>query len=293
MATFSLSPCHAPADGHGRCRGFAPIQPLASAAWAWPISSWACCFWPWCWPPIGPAIIRNFAFHLAGDRYALALFFYTTILLLLTRVISLGVDYGLFLIEHRYHLSRQRLRGWMWDQAKGFLLVFVVSQALVQVVYMFIRWMPHWWWVAGWLLFMLLTVLVAHVAPVLLFPLFFRFRALDDQELTARLTRMGEKAGARVRGVYEWTLSDRTRKANAALIGLGKTRRIVISDTLLATCTPDEIEAVLAHEVGHHSSNHLLKAICFQGAAALLRLLVRQAGHPLGGVRLAASAGAD
>ena len=233
---------------------------------------------------------RNFAFHLAGDRYALALFYYTTILLLLTRVISLGVDYGLFLIEHRYHLSRQRLRGWMWDQAKSFLLVFVVSQALVQVVYMFIRWMPHWWWVAGWLLFMLLTVLVAHVAPVLLFPLFFRFRALDDQELTARLTRMGEKAGARVRGVYEWTLSDRTRKANAALIGLGKTRRIVISDTLLATCTPDEIEAVLAHEVGHHSSNHLLKAICFQGAAAFfgfwcVKLAIRWAEfdwqHPL------------
>ena len=103
---------------------------------------------------------RDFAFHLAGDRPALALFYYTTILLLLTRVVSLGVDYALFLVEHRYHLSRQRLRGWMWDQAKGFLLVFVVSQALVQVVYLLIRWMPHWWWVAGWLLFMLLTVVV-------------------------------------------------------------------------------------------------------------------------------------
>ena len=233
---------------------------------------------------------RDFAFRLAGDRPALALFYYTTILLLLTRVVSLGVDYALFLVEHRYHLSRQRLRGWMWDQAKGFLLVFVVSQALVQVVYLLIRWMPHWWWVAGWLLFMLLTVVVAHVAPVVFFPIFFRFRALDDVDLTERLTRMGEKAGARIRGVYEWTLSDRTRKANAALIGLGKTRRIVLSDTLLATCTPDEIEAILAHEVGHHSSHHLLKAICFQGAVAFfgfwsVKLAIRWAEfdwqHPL------------
>ncbi len=111
---------------------------------------------------------------------------------------------------------------------------------------------------------MLFSVLMAQIAPVLLFPLFFRFRALGDEDLTARLTRLSEKAGAKVRGVYEWMLSEKTKKANAALMGLGRTRRIVISDTLLSSCDHDEIEAVLAHELGHHVYRHMLKGIAVQ-----------------------------
>lgn len=225
---------------------------------------------------------RNFAVSLAGDHHAAALFVYTSILLLLTKFLSLGLDYYCFLIEHRYHLSNQRLRGWAWDQSKGFALTFVFSQVLVQMVYLLIRLQPQWWWVTGWILFMLLSVLLAHIAPVLLFPLFFRFRALADEELTARLTRMSEKAGAKVRGVYEWNLSEKTKKANAALMGLGRTRRIVISDTLLATCNHDEIEAVLAHELGHQVYRHMWKAIAVQGVITFmgfwcLKLAVRWA----------------
>ena len=207
---------------------------------------------------------RNFALRAASDHYAVALFIYTSILLLLTKVLSLGLDYYGFLIEHRYHLSNQRLRGWAWDQIKGFVLIFFFGQMLVQLIYFLIRWQPHWWWVTAWALFMVLSVILAQLAPVLLFPLFFRFRALDDEDLTARLTRLSENAGAKVRGVYEWMLSEKTKKANAALMGLGRTRRVVISDTLLATCNHDEIEAVLAHELGHHVYRHMLKGIAVQ-----------------------------
>ena len=232
--------------------------------------------------------IRNFAVRFAGDRHAAALFVYTTILLLLTKLLSLGPDYYSFLIEHRYHLSNQRLRGWAWDQCKEFALTFVFGQALVQMVYLLIRLQPQWWWVTCWILFMLLNVLLAQLAPVLLFPLFFRFRSLADEELTARLTRLSEKAGAKVRGVYEWNLSEKTKKANAALMGLGRTRRIVISDTLLATCNHDEIEAVLAHELGHQVYRHMLKVDCGAGRDYLSRLLVPEAGGPLGCLRLEA-----
>jgi Zn-dependent protease with chaperone function len=207
---------------------------------------------------------RNFAVRLAGDRYAVALFLYTTILLLLTKFLSLGLDYYSFLIEHRYHLSHQRLRSWAWDETKGFALAFVFGQLLVQVIYLLIRWQPQWWWVTAWVLFLLFSVLLAQIAPVLLFPLFFRFHVLNDEELTARLKQMCERAGARIRGVYEWKLSEKTRKANAALMGLGRTRRIVISDTLLGTCSHDEIEAVLAHELGHHVHRHMPKGIVVQ-----------------------------
>jgi STE24 endopeptidase len=225
---------------------------------------------------------RNFAVRVAGDRHAAALFVYTSILLLLTKALSLGLDYYSFLIEHRYHLSNQRLRGWVWDQTKGFALMFAFCQLLVQMLYLLIRLQPQWWWVTGWALFMVLNVLLAHIAPILLFPLFFRFRKLDDQELTLRLTRLSEKAGAKVRGVYEWMISEKTRKANAALMGLGRTRRIVISDTLLATCNHDEIEAVLAHELGHHVYRHMPIGIAVQGVVTFfgfwcLKLAVRWA----------------
>jgi STE24 endopeptidase len=215
--------------------------------------------------------IRNFAVRVAGGyRHALALFVYTALLLLIVRVLTLGLDYYLFLIEHRFHLSNQKLRGWAWDQCKGFIISLVLGELLAQAVYFLIRWQPHWWWVSCWLLFLLFSVLLAHLAPVVLFPLFFRFRALEDDELAARLLRLSERAGTRVRGVYEWKLSAKSRKANAAVMGLGRTRRIVISDTLLGICDHDEIEAVLAHELGHHVYRHMLKAILMQGAVSFL-----------------------
>ena len=225
---------------------------------------------------------RNFAVRLAGDRHAAALFLYTSILLLLTGFLGLGLDYLGFRLEHRYRLSHQRLRSWAWDQAKGFALTFLFSQVLVQLVYLLIRLQPQWWWVTGWAVLMLFSVLMAQIAPVVLFPIFFRFRVLDNEELTARLTRMCERAGARIRGVYEWQLSEKTKKANAALMGLGRTRRIVISDTLLQTCNEDEIEAVLAHELGHHVYRHMWKAIAVQSAVMFfgfwcLKLAVRWA----------------
>jgi STE24 endopeptidase len=225
---------------------------------------------------------RNFAVRIAGDHHAIALFLYTSILVLLTKALSLGLDYYSFLIEHRYRLSNQRLRSWAWDQIKSFALTFLISQALVQMLYFLIRLQPQWWWVTAWALVLILSVLLAHIAPVVLFPLFFRFRALGDEELTARLTRLSERAGAKVRGVYEWILSEKTRKANAALMGLGRTRRIVISDTLLETCNHDEIEAVLTHELGHHVHRHMLKAIAVQGAITFfgfwcLKLAIRWA----------------
>ena len=225
---------------------------------------------------------RNFAVRIAGDSHAAALFLYTTILLLLARFVGLGLDYCGFRIEHRYRLSHQRLRSWAWDQAKGFALTFVFSQVLVQLMYLLIRMQPQWWWVTAWAVLLLFSVLLAQIAPVVLFPIFFRFRVLTDEELTSRLTRMCERAGAKIRGVYEWKLSEKTKKANAALMGLGRTRRIVISDTLLQTCNHDEIEAVLAHELGHHVYRHMWKAIAVQGVVTFfgfwcLKLAIRWA----------------
>ena len=122
----------------------------------------------------------------------------------------------------------------------------------------------------AWALFLVLFVVLAQLAPLILFPIFYKFEPLHDEELKGRLVRLGERAGTRVRGIYKWHLSEKSKKANAALTGLGRTRRIILADTLLDNYSPDEIEAVLAHELGHHVHRHILKSILVQAAITLL-----------------------
>jgi STE24 endopeptidase len=112
-------------------------------------------------------------------------------------------------------------------------------------------------------------VLLAQLAPVVLFPIFYKFEPLENEELKHRLVVLSERAGTRVRGVYKWNLSEKSKKANAALTGLGATRRIILADTLLDNYSDDEIEAVLAHELGHHVRRHMLKSIFVQAGITL------------------------
>jgi STE24 endopeptidase len=111
--------------------------------------------------------------------------------------------------------------------------------------------------------------MLAQIAPVVLFPIFYKFEPLENEDLKRRLVRLGERAGTRVRGVYKWNLSEKSKKANAALTGLGSTRRIILADTLLDNYSADEIEAVLAHELGHHVHRHILKSIAVQAGITL------------------------
>jgi STE24 endopeptidase len=209
--------------------------------------------------------LRDLAFRIAGgENYVLALFVYLLFLTLLSKALGLGIDFYGFRLEHQYHLSNQRWRGWMWDQLKGFFVSLVISAILAEIFYLLVRKFPQSWWIVAWAAFTVLFVLFAQIAPVVLFPIFYKFRPLDNSELRSRLTRLSENAGTRVRGVYDWNLSEKSRKANAALTGWGATRRIILSDTLLAGYTDDEIEAVLAHELGHHVRRHILKSMIVQ-----------------------------
>jgi STE24 endopeptidase len=204
------------------------------------------------------------------QNYSLAVFYYVFLLIVIARVLGLGMDYYGFRLEHRYQLSNQKLRSWLWDEAKGFLVAVILGGLLVELLYFIIRHFPQYWWVLAWLGFLVVTVLLAQLAPVLLFPIFYKFEPLGDEELKARLIRLGERAGTRVRGVYKWQLSEKSKKANAALTGLGNTRRIILADTLLDNYSPDEIEAVLAHELGHHVHKHIMKGIAVQAVVTFV-----------------------
>jgi STE24 endopeptidase len=212
--------------------------------------------------------IRDIAYR--SQSYALAVFLYTLMLVVLSKFVGLGLDYYGFRLEHRYKLSNQKLRGWIWDEVKGLLVSAVLAGVLVEMLYFIIRQFPEHWWLLAWLGFLGVAVLMAQLAPVVLFPIFYKFEPLQDEELKSRLVRLGERAGTRVRGVYKWHLSEKSKKANAALTGLGNTRRIILADTLLDNYSPDEIEAVLAHELGHHVHKHILKSIGVQAGVTFL-----------------------
>ena len=209
-------------------------------------------------------MLRDIAYKATFQHYSLAVFLYLVMLLLLGKGLGLGLDYYSFRLEHRYQLSNLRLRAWIRDEIKGFVVGVVLAGIVAELLYFIMRQAPQHWWLVAWAAFLGLFVLLAQLAPVVLFPIFYKFAPLEDEELKARLVRLGERAGTRVRGVYQWKLSEKSKKANAALTGLGNTRRIILADTLLANYSADEIEAVLAHELGHHVHRHIFKSILVQ-----------------------------
>ena len=208
--------------------------------------------------------LRDLAYQAGGQHYALAVGFYLIMLLIIAKVIGIGFSYYGFRLEHSFNLSNQKFRGWVWDEIKGFLLGLVLGLLAVELLYFLIREFPQRWWLLMWAIFTGFFVLMAQLAPVVLFPIFYKFEPLQDEELKTRLVRLGAHSGTQVRGVYKWHLSEKSKKANAALTGIGNTRRIILADTLLGNYSPDEIEAVLAHELGHQVHKHILKMIGMQ-----------------------------
>jgi STE24 endopeptidase len=190
---------------------------------------------------------------------------YVVSLSLLNEIVSLPLGfYSGFLLERRYDLSNETLRAWAVDQAKAFGISLILGGGAVGLIYALIRLSPHHWWLSCGAVFAVLIVGLTNLAPVVLLPLFYSVRPLDRDALRTRLLTLAERAGARVLGAYEWGLATRTRKANAALAGLGATRRILVSDTMLAEYSDDEIEVVLAHEIAHHVHGDIWKGIVFE-----------------------------
>jgi STE24 endopeptidase len=163
--------------------------------------------------------LRDWSFDLSGQRYALALLAYVAMLTLITQLIGLPLDFYSFRLEHRYQLSNQKLGSWLWDQLKEWLVGLVLGALVLELIYFTIRHAPDLWWLIAWVVVMGLFVVFAQLAPVLLLPLFYKFVPLEDDSLKQRLVKL-----TRVRGVYEWKLSEKSKKANAALTGLGATR---------------------------------------------------------------------
>ena len=162
--------------------------------------------------------------------------------------------YSDFVLPHRFGQSNQDFKAWVVDQLKGLAIGAPLGLLVLELVYLALRLTGGWWWLwtgAGILVF---TVLLSNLAPILIMPLFNKYIPLGEEhaDLAERLMKLAENANAKVRGVFKFDMSKRTKSANAGLTGIGNTRRIVLGDTLINEFSADEIEAVLAHELGHH-----------------------------------------
>ncbi|MGD2058592.1 MAG: M48 family metallopeptidase [Anaerolineales bacterium] len=182
-------------------------------------------------------------------------------------ILTIPLDYySGFVLPHRYDQSNQTLREWIWDGVKSMSISLVIGLPLLIGLYALLRGTgDSWWlWAAGGYTFF--GVILTSLAPVLLMPIFYEIKPLaeDRQDLAERLTGLAERSGTRVEGVYRMDMSRRTKAANAALAGLGRTRRILLGDTLLDNFTPDEIETILAHELGHHVHHDIPSGIAAQ-----------------------------
>jgi Zn-dependent protease with chaperone function len=219
----------------------------------------------------GAALLRDVALQLTGGHFYFAIVLVALALGALHSVVSVPLAiFSGFVLERRYELSRQSFRGWLNDYLKGLAVGVLLGLPALLLVYFTMAQVPGWWWAIAGAVFAVLIIGLANVAPVLLLPLFFSFMPLRRQELRARLEMLAARAGTRIVGVYEWALGAKTRKANAALTGLGATRRILVSDTMLEQYSDDEIEVVLAHELGHHVHHDIWRALALETALILL-----------------------
>jgi STE24 endopeptidase len=175
-------------------------------------------------------------------------------------VINLPLSYyeG-FTLPHRFDQSTQTLKDWVIDQLKELALSAAFGLLVIEIIYAVLRAAPDTWWLTAAGIMLILNVLIANLAPVFLMPLFNKYVPLDDeyQDLAQKLINLAKRANVQVSGVFKFDMSRRTKSANAALTGLGNTRRIILGDTLLKEFSVDEIETVMAHELGHQAHNDI------------------------------------
>jgi STE24 endopeptidase len=218
--------------------------------------------------------LRDWAAGLAGANPTLIVILYVLMLSLAFDAATLPFGfYRGFLLERRYGLSTETMGHWLKDHAKAVLIGVVFAEFGAVFVYFALRKWPAYWWAIAGLGYSAVAIVLVSLGPVVLLPLFFTFKPLEKASLRDRLTALASKAGTHIMGVYEWTLSDRTKKANAALTGMGHSRRILLSDTLLADYSDDEIEVILAHELAHHVHRDIWTSVLYDMALTFMGFL--------------------
>lgn len=195
---------------------------------------------------------------------------YLFIIFILYYLLTLPLNiYGSFALEHKFNLTNQKLGSWLLDQLKVFILSYIFSLLLFGAFYFILKNYPTFWWLVISLVWMFFSLVIVRILPVVIVPLFFKYKPLADNVLKERIVALAKKMQVKILDVFEIDFSKKTLKANAAFVGWGKSRRVILADTLKDKYTHDEVEVILAHEFAHYKLKHLLKLISINALSTI------------------------
>jgi len=218
--------------------------------------------------------LENFLLNYFSNPYLLFISF-LFVIGIVGSVISFPISYySGFYLEHKYNLSNQTFWKWILEGLKGLLLSLVIGIPILLIFYFMLNYFGTNWWLPFAIIMFLISVVLSQIFPILIFPIFYKVTPIEDELLKSKITTLGERAGLKVENVYKFNMSKNTKKANAAFTGLGKTKRIILGDTLLDKYSIEEIESVIAHELGHFKRRHIVKNILIGTASSFLTLFV-------------------
>lgn len=203
--------------------------------------------------------LENFIREYVSSDYIVFVIFIISISLITSIITSPINFYSNYILEHKYHLSNQSLIKYFIDKIKSLIVSLVIGIPVLLLFFFLIRNYPDNWWLFFSVAMFFISVVLAQIFPILIFPLFFKIKPIEDEELTEAIKDLAEKSNFKFSKIYSFDLSSKTKKANAALAGIGRTKKIILGDTLLDLLSIDEIKTVLAHEIGHYKLKHIPK----------------------------------
>ena len=222
--------------------------------------------------------LADFARGISGSPW-IHVAVYGAVVVVATKLLFLPVNYFAgFHLEHRYELSNETLAGWALDELKSLGLSLVLGVIVLDVLYFMLRRAGDWWWVGAGIFFLVFGVVLSTIFPVVILPLFYKLQPLDNESLKQKLVALAQRVGAKVLGVYRMDMSEKTKKANAAFAGFGRTKRIILGDTLLTGFAEDEIEVVMAHEMAHYKHGDITKLLAWSTATTFVGLWIADRG---------------
>jgi STE24 endopeptidase len=218
--------------------------------------------------------LENLLSEYIQNKYLLFIV-YVLVIGLAGSVLSFPVSYYTgYYLEHKYNLSNQTFWKWIIEGVKGLLVSLVIGIPILLTFYYILNTFYSLWWLPFAIIMFFISVVLSQIFPILIFPIFYKITPIDDDNLKERITNSAKDANLKVENVYKFDMSKNTKKANAAFTGLGKTKRIILGDTLLNDYSNDEIETVIAHEIGHYKKKHIVKNILIGTASSFLTLFV-------------------
>ncbi|MBK7629801.1 MAG: M48 family metallopeptidase [Ignavibacteriales bacterium] len=220
------------------------------------------------------SLLQNYIQTFASNSYLVFLLFVFA-LGIFNSVFFMPINiYTGFYLEHKYKLSNQTFYKYFIENVKSMLVGFVIGVPILLLFFFVINQFGDLWWLVFASVMFLISVVLSQIFPIIILPIFYKILPLNDEELKTRISNLAKGAGIKIENVFTFDMSKNTKKANAAFTGLGKTKRIILGDTLINNYSKDEIETVIAHELGHYKHKHIVKNILFGTVSSFLTFFV-------------------